>query len=257
MIRCCILANLPALLLCVASYGETRPAVTQPVFRESNPILKATLPPISVDMKDAPIGLVADVLGSETGTRCVAVKTSEQDLALDAERRYLYSQRWTLSVAKRPFWEVVEALGRQHPIGFVFPRRPDDSDLVLVPLHKDQTWVRAGDFMIGLAVAVRARPDDPLILHWTLISDPRLRIIHVTVPTLIMIDDRGEELVAHRADGYGGHLCPVNSVLSEPPTKLGTTIRSVKCEMLVSIDGAKEDVSIRFDCTDTAIPIRQ
>jgi hypothetical protein len=46
-------------------------------------------------------------------------------------------------------------------------------------------------------------------------------------------------------------------VLSEPPTKLGKTICSIKCEMSVSVDGAKEDVNMRFDCTDTTIPMRQ
>lgn len=101
--------------------------------------------------------------------------------------------------------------------------------------------------------------------NWILVADPRVRIVRVAVPTLIVIDGRGEKLEA-RTEKFeapsaepvqGGHLVSLNSILSEPPRKLGKSIFSVKGEVLVGVDGVSKDTVIRFDCADISIPMRQ
>jgi hypothetical protein len=256
--RCCLLAVASALIPCAASYCQTKPAATRPAFIQSNPVLKTTQPPISVDLQNATLAEVAAAFYYATDTPCIAWSPSENDLSRKGD---LYRLRWTLSVTNKPFWEVFEALNRQHEIGFVFPRMPHDPNLILVPLRpRGRTCVYAGNFMISLGGAVRApRPEGPLFLQWVFAADPRVRLASVAVPTLTVIDDRGEKLEV-RTEKLGVsevHLVSLRSTLSEPPTKLGRYITSVKGEMLVGVDGVSKDTVVRFDRTDLKLPMRQ
>ena len=261
MIGRCFVVIAPVLICSASSGGQTSTAASRPAAMYSIPELKPTQPSISIDVKNGTLADVAAGFYYATDRPCVAGKPSQGTLARAGN---LYTLTWTLSAANRPFWEVFEELNRQHEIGFSFYSPPGAPDLVLIPLRPGRrTRIRAGDFMIDLGGALRApRPDDPLFLSWGLVADPRLRIVRVTVPTLTMMDDRAEKLEAstqkiEAADGHGLCLWSFRSEMSEPPTRLGKYITSVKGEILVGIAGVSNDVMLRVDCGDTAIPMRQ
>lgn len=108
------------------SYAQTTPASTRPSILRANPVLNATQPPISIDVQNATLADVAAAFYYATDTPCTAYTPADRDLARNGD---LYRLHWTLHVANKPFWAVFETLNRQHEIGFVFPRRPHDSEL--------------------------------------------------------------------------------------------------------------------------------
>jgi hypothetical protein len=205
----------------VGALSASSPPATQPAADN----LRPTQPPITIDIKDTTLRDVAAALSKATNTHVIAYRSTE-------------AKKFTLNSRIGPFWEIFDELDRQFPLTFAFARPDDAAELAVMHAARRPPRAIAGDFMVYGSVAVRTRPDSPLILHWGIVSDPRMRISAVRVPSLQAEDDHGNKYTAKantdsNSSDSNRHWT-LQTVLPEPTAPAGTTL-SVKATLNVGI----------------------
>jgi hypothetical protein len=263
-----ILAVCIALSICDAVHAQEQlpdPAPATP---------SATLPPISLNVKDAPLEDVAKALSDATGTEIVTPSAADV-VRLHGDP----ADRYTLHVTG-PFWEVFRQLTEQHTICPLVPRRNHYApDLFLVPDSKDHDpaplWelnkiVIGGNYwlqMTGITLNnYQVRPYIPL--SWIVVADPRLswHIENAVFPPLVhIIDDRGDEMKYRAPPRVAStHVRPLGSVWPQHanlqvPTNGAKKIVSLQgsftiYELIENGAGETRQITVPFEIKDIALP---
>lgn len=212
--------------------------------------LAANPPPLSIDVKDAPLADIAAVLSEATGAAIVYDPVP-----------LFTPQTFTLQANNKPFWDILGSLADQHPITFFTIRDPFD---LWEDAHGLSCRAIDGPCCLfaytynNLPVPGQRTPAAPTTrpLKWTfrfsLGIDPRLWVIDAPVKTTVGTDDAGNTIVPADAP-FAPHpeILDGNTFYAESdmaiPAHPGKKINSVKIEGKVILAASDLQTIVKFD----------
>jgi hypothetical protein len=203
-------------------------------------------PPVTLEIKDAPLGVMALALGKALGT---SVQTWPQNQL---------GNKYTLSAKEQPFWEVFRDLSRQHGLwlqgynGLQFNEQQPGmanpvitGSLAVFPMtitrSREVNFQRPGE-------ETKVQPDR-LEMSWTAALDPRVRVVsNAKLEMQRVVDDAGNVLYENTGQSgmmWGGEMTVWQlSTSLDIPDKLGKKIVSAKGALTCTVALAEETLEV-------------
>jgi hypothetical protein len=248
-------------ILGVASAGQvlaqdksvrTRNGTVSPAISNIDEQWALALPPISVDVRNATLAQLQDALAESLGMKSYPLPSQ------GSARESTNSDRFTLRVNQRPFWEVFKALNEQHPVTFAVQygmlRLISDSAEYHTKggfrggtLGGLQAMNGQGAFVAFLLEAARPNPADraagaavepALRIDYGIAADPRVRVLKIFFPPpLAILDEKGNNFADLNAAGMRGFVGTSGNIWGRPPFPLNLDIQPGMAAKIVLIKG--------------------
>lgn len=215
-------------------------------------------PPISLTLKNADTDLLVQSLSTELGV----------DFKRVTEGGFAQSNRYSVSMHEKPFWDVFVALSRQHPLvispewdeGWACPLMETTRFQMLTPVGAGPVVVFPQSLRYERGLQVQNDSDKPqkyqdMFLDFLLAADPRMQIVGMTIPELIEVRDEDGHVLFQRKSAAPGEptgapsfshdrrRTAYASIRLPPPPAMGTKL-TAKGEWMLKVQSAERTMVV-------------